>query len=256
MSRFFQLIILAIGLISTTLNAGSITVKWSGGAPFSVDFADSDSPKILKKRIEQETGVEVDRQQLFLGEFEWGAEKRKAEAVLVPFHLEGDLTTFKASVKKLSHHRVYASQLTKKERKGIKYIVTNLADKGATLKGLTQLLQIKSKLEKTGDEIDHVHPLRFLEAAFTDEKMKVGIRNIKKQGGWVGDDFFDGLFSSLTEESKKSNMTDPMIYDFAGIVGIDSALIIQDIRERKWKQLIETLIKEIPRDPNHRRHDM
>jgi len=57
----------------------------------------------------------------------------------------------------------------------------------------------KGDLVAAGDRIDHVHPLRFLEAVFTDEELKVGIRNIRGKG-WVWNHFVGGLKDSLSTE--------------------------------------------------------
>ena len=50
----------------------------------------------------------------------------------------------------------------------------------------------KDYLKKIGDQVQHVHPLRFLMCIFTDEKMKASVAALKcRTFGWIWKGFFD-----------------------------------------------------------------
>ncbi len=243
-SRLIAIFVLA----AVAVGATEVTVKWSGGAPFLVEMGDKDSPDQVKRRIEKVTGTPIARQQLMVGGEPWGTGVPNA----VVFQLEGDLNAFhKKSARNADETRDFSAKLTKKEKKHIKFIVTNLADTDPI-----SLLQIKDKMLKAGKKIDHVHPLRFLEAVFTDGKMKVGIRNIKRRITWIKDEFFDGLIESLDHEFKLNNLTDPMVHQFAGIVKVAPAKILPAIHQKRWMHFIDILIQEIPPDGDPDRYDM
>lgn len=147
--------------------------------------------------------------------------------------------------------RNYHTSLTEAQRTDIRYIVTTLGNVP-----IPNLLFYKSSLEDAGDRIDSVHPLRFLEYVFTNEELKVGIRNVKAKGNWVYGDFLGGLSNSLNEESDYMNMTDEFITDFANNVQIDLASIYPIIKQRQWGLLIDTLISKIPRKGDTKRYNM
>lgn len=146
--------------------------------------------------------------------------------------------------------RDYSLELTQSDRNDIRYIITTMADKS-----LATLLRLKGQLETAGDRIDHVHPLRFLEAIFGDEQLKVAIHNIRKRG-WVWGDFFKGISTSLGLEYSHNNVTDEMVHDFASIVKISPKEILPSIHSQKWAEFIDILIKKIPRSGNPGRYDM
>ena len=147
--------------------------------------------------------------------------------------------------------RNYNTKLAEGEKSDIRYIVTTLGNVS-----IPNLIFYKSSLEQAGDRIDHVHPLRFLEYVFTNEELKVGIRNVKSKGSWVWGDFLGGLSNSLNEESDYSNMTDTFIRDFAANVKVDVNAIYNLIKQRQWGLLIETLISKIPREGDTKRYNM
>lgn len=146
-------------------------------------------------------------------------------------------------------YRDYTQPVTDSEKKDIVYIITSMANKP-----LTKLFKMKSSLESAGDRINHVHPLRFLECVFTDEELKVGIRNIKGRG-WVWSDFYGGLKDSLHEESLKDNMRDEFIADFCLNINIGIDIVNDAIQQRRWSDFLTLLIKHIPREGDHDRYD-
>ncbi len=149
----------------------------------------------------------------------------------------------------LGYPRDYHAPVNGAERSDIHYIVTSLADKSLITIGF-----LKKDLEAAGDRIDHIHPLRFLMTIFTDEELKVGIRNIRGRG-WVWNHFVGGIKDCLATETSIGNMKDEYVNHFAKTVAIHPNKILPSIRQKNWDRFIEILIKEIPRKGDHDRYD-
>lgn len=149
----------------------------------------------------------------------------------------------------LGYARDYSASVTQAESNDIRFIVTSLADKS-----LMAIAFIKGDLEEAGDRIDHLHPLRFLMTMFTDEEMKVAIRNIRGRG-WIWSNFAGGLKQSLATETRNGNMKDEYIIHFAQTVEVDVNHIYPAIAAHNWDHLLEVLINEVPRKGNHDRYD-
>ncbi len=149
----------------------------------------------------------------------------------------------------IGHPRDYSVAVMPHEKADIHYIVSSLADKS-----LITIALIKGDLEAAGDRIDHVHPLRFLMTVFTDEEMKVGVRNIRGRG-WIWNHFVSGLKESLVTEMHLGNLTDDFIHHFAETVELDVNRIYPYVQTHNWDGFIDVLINEIPRKGNHDRYD-
>jgi hypothetical protein len=148
--------------------------------------------------------------------------------------------------------RQYGHQLTSDEREQISYIVVTLSEKKES-----RIILRALSLKRVGDKVNHVHPLRFLEAIFIDEKLKAGVHNIRyNKDAWVWDRFVDGIRTSLDEENKKGNLTDAQLADFANVVGIDVALIRDPVHKCQWDEFVQILLDRIPRNGNISRYDM
>lgn len=169
------------------------------------------------------------------------------------FEYTGFFTDFftESKVPKKTFTRNYYDRLTKAQWEDISYIVKILG-----YKSLVKILTLKGKVEAAGDRVQIVHPFRFLECLFTDEKNKAGVHNIKERGGWVCKDFMAGIHNTLEEEANNDNLKMEFIIDFAKIVGIDVNLIYGPIQERRWKDLVDVLITYIPREGDPTRYDM
>lgn len=157
---------------------------------------------------------------------------------------------FQNAKKSTSKPRNYHTSVTKEEKKNIAYLVTNLGNKS-----LVAILGMKSSLEKAGDRVNHVHPLRFLMCIFTDNELKAGFANVRNRST-LWKDFFGGLRDSLEEESLRGNVQPSFVQHFASKVGIDPNLIMGLIEERRWADFVDTLITQLPRDGNPTRYDM
>ncbi len=152
------------------------------------------------------------------------------------------------SVKKVE--RDFSKTLTTQEKKDISYIIKTLSTTA-----VIKLPFCKAQLERAGDRINHVHPLRFLEYAFSTEELKAGVHAIR-QRSWVWGDFFKGLKDSLQEESERDNMKDAYIAHFSKSVGISPSIVVGTIQNRQWHHFFEALLKKVPRSQKTKRYTM
>lgn len=161
--------------------------------------------------------------------------------------------------KSIRHHVSKASQgitrdynlvVAGTDRNNLTYIVTTLGNEP-----IYKIIAQKSALQKAGDAIKHIHPLRFLECVFTSEELKAAIHKIPKRS-WIGSEFMDGIIGSLREEYAKGNLPDAFIKDFANNIHIDVSIINPFIKERKWDKFIHKLIEIVPRSGDSGRYNM
>ena len=173
-----------------------------------------------------------------------------ARGAVSHFNMEqGDFSTFfidfmmeEPGVKAIeSSKRNYLQKVSPKEKEDIRYILKTLATNS-----WLQLLNAQSSLKKAGDRIDHIHPLRFLMCIFTDEELKASVHSIRDRNK-IWHEFFDGLANSLEEESKRNNLRNEHIRDFASIINIDHSLIAPSIQEQQWQKTIDQLLLYLPR---------
>jgi hypothetical protein len=146
--------------------------------------------------------------------------------------------------------RNYNTQVTPKEKKDIRFIVKTLSDST-----LPSLWTKKKELEKAGDRIDHLHPLKFYTVIFSDEELKVSLMNIRTRS-WVWGEFFSGMSEALADEKKANNLTIPQIEDFCNNLGVDKKPIIAALNENRWTDFVDNLIAQLPRKNNPGRHDL
>ena len=151
--------------------------------------------------------------------------------------------------------RDYFDEVTRVDRKNIRFIITNLADTG-----LLKLWAMQSDVEGAGERVRHLHPLKFLECIFTDEELKVGIHTMTKRTTLGQDqiwrEFVRGVSESLNQELKFNNLSNDLLVHFAQSVEIDHTLIAADYNKRNWTAMIETLVNHIPRKGDFNRYDI
>jgi hypothetical protein len=172
---------------------------------------------------------------------------------LIEYSKEGQFKTLEMHARNqggyLGYPRNYLTDVTPEEKNDIRFIVTTLANKS-----LIAIALSKPELEQAGDRIDHIHPLRFLMTVFTDEELKVGIRNIRGKG-WVWNHFLGGLREALSTETQIGNMKEDYIQNFSKIVSINPILIQPAILHQKWDDFVDLLITNIPRKGDHDRYE-
>jgi len=68
-----------------------------------------------------------------------------------------------------------------------------------------KLLFEKKRLERLGQEVNHVHPIRFLGTVFTDPRLIHALHRIRRSG-FKWDGFMDGFSERLMQEVKAKNV--------------------------------------------------
>jgi len=222
--------ILVLPLLLGVTHASEVLVNTQDGQTFVFDVDPDESLSMLQDRISAIT-------------------EEDAYIVAVPSKKKKWAPQAGDQGRYLGYPRDYSAPVTRQERDDIHYIVTSLADKS-----LITIAFIKGDLEAAGDRIDHIHPLRFLMTVFTDEEMKVGIRNIRGRG-WIWKHFISGIKDSLATETNIGNMKNEHLIHFAKTVELDVNKIFPSVQIQNWDGFIDTLIAEIPRKGDHDRYD-
>lgn len=146
--------------------------------------------------------------------------------------------------------RVYDREPSWQDRSDVHYVVNNLAERK-----WYWLLAHMGEMKRAGDRIEPLHPLRFLQVVFTDEKLKSSIRNISSKGGRFWNELMGGLKRSLSEEQGKGNITTKQVNEFAKAVGIEPLLISGAITASRWDDFVALLIQHVPNQNDGNRID-
>ena len=105
---------------------------------------------------------------------------------------------------------------------------------------ISLLIKHKSRLEKLGDEVTHVHPFKFLGVIFSDNSLKKNMKTIYedyfKKSSFVG-----ALVDRLDFEASKNNIY-KYLDGFANEVKKDKKRIKQFVDKKKWNELVEFLV--------------
>ena len=95
--------------------------------------------------------------------------------------------------------RFFELPVSEEEKMLIRKIITNMADKN-----VVQLLLEKKSMERKGDRIHPVHPMRFAGIVLTDPNLKRCMKAITKSTfKWNG--FLDGYEKRMKEEARAEN---------------------------------------------------
>jgi hypothetical protein len=136
------------------------------------------------------------------------------------------------------------------DKNNISFIVKTLANHNEA-----SLLFKKGQIEAAGSRVEHIHPLKFLQTIFSDEELKVGMRNIRKKS-WVWRNFRSGLCDSLSDETNVGNMHDEYLVQFCKSLDLDPAYVTTLYQQHAWRDFVEALVSHVPRKGDHRRYDM
>lgn len=145
--------------------------------------------------------------------------------------------------------RSYAYGIKASECADITYIVKTMANSS-----LPKIKIAESSLKKAGERIDHLHPFYFLSCIFTNEELKVCMRNLQGRA-WVWKEFLKGIVTSLEEENGKGNVL-PYAADFAERVKVDINVILPILQGGRWERFVDTLIDKVPREGGSDRYNM
>lgn len=167
---------------------------------------------------------------------------------IICFNLFG--TKFVAKTKSANTSpRNYYKPLTQKEEETVHELLTTLA-----YQNLIKIGTKRSSLTKTGDQIENLHPLKFLQYVFSNDELIVAIRNIKNRMIWS--EFIGPILESLQKEASIGNITSDQIHDLAMRIKLDVNLIQGPINAQNWNALVDTLIVQVRRSNDAKRYDM
>lgn len=147
--------------------------------------------------------------------------------------------------------RSYEHLPTTQDKSDIRYIVENLSRQSPVWIGLHV-----AALKRAGDRIEEVHPMRFVEVIFTDESMKVAIRNLRSRGGRYWSEFMSGLRRSFAEERSRGNVHSGHVAELAKAVGIHPDIIQHAVMTGQWDNVVVLLIEHVPRKGDVNRWDL
>lgn len=145
--------------------------------------------------------------------------------------------------------RSYAEGITAADLTDIAYILKTMANSS-----LPKIKSAETALKKAGDRIDHVHPFHFLACIFTNEELKVCMRNLQGRA-WVWKEFVTGITDSLAEEDGRGNLL-PFVHEFAAKVKIDANAVTPILEGARWERFVNALIEIVPREGGANRYNM
>lgn len=124
---------------------------------------------------------------------------------------------------------------SQKDEQTIYKLITTMADNGKVW-----LLFNKTEMNQMGEEVGHVHPLRFLGYIFSERHLKRCMARVledyfKRNG------FIDGLGPSLDNELKKGTLY-PYLKEFCEEVGVKPYEIESYVQKRDWEGFMRYLI--------------
>jgi hypothetical protein len=129
--------------------------------------------------------------------------------------------------------RSFSAEMKPAEKERITYITNTLADTWTPA-----LLLKKKELEKAGDAVAHIHPLRYLGLIFANQELRQALRKVRKKS-WVWGQFWDPMKMSLNRETERGEMDSTISFRFSELTKTPSVRTLID--ERKWDEMIEHL---------------
>jgi hypothetical protein len=129
----------------------------------------------------------------------------------------------------------YQLPLNEKERRLIRAIISTMAEKN-----VIELVFEKHSLEKKGDKIRKVHPLRFIGYIISNSDLRNNLRIIKKSS-FKWDAFVSGFAKRMREELSNDNVY-CHVPGFANQVSFSQENINHYIRKKDFEGLIKSLL--------------
>jgi len=130
----------------------------------------------------------------------------------------------------------YKLPLKEGEKKIIHKIIATMAEKNVFQLGLE-----RKNLKIKGEQINHIHPMRFIGYIFSDHQLKSYMRQIRKNS-FKWDGFIEGFSRRMKEEAKNSNL-DLYIPGFAHSLNVSSETIMKYISSHNWEGLVLFLLR-------------
>lgn len=123
---------------------------------------------------------------------------------------------------------------TEKDRENISFLIRAMSENGKL-----GLLFRKGELNRIGAEINHVHPLKFLDTIFSSPELKQCMPNIENDYfKWNG--LMDGLGPSLSSKADQGKL-DMYLDEFAKTIGVTREEIEPFVKPKDWQGLVRYL---------------
>lgn len=241
-------LLLLFAFASSPLISQEFLVENPYGEDLIISFDEDQTIEEIKPQIEMQSGIPSSDITLFYEGRHLEDKETQKDFVPRIFTLAMKNEKFE-KYNSVGYARNYWAPLTAAEVGEIRFIITTLANTS-----LPALAFQRGKLERAGDNISHVHPLKFLYAIFSDEEMKVGIRNVKKKS-IVWREFSDDTSKSLNDEANLGNIKADHLADFAKSLGIEQKWVTDPANKRDWNKLYDNLINKVKRKGDSDRYD-
>ncbi len=121
------------------------------------------------------------------------------------------------------------------DKRAIHKLITTMAEKNVVQLGFK-----KKSLEKLGDQIYHVHPLRFFGYIFSQPDLVYGMYEIKKSY-FKWDNFVDGMSKKMREESRNNNLL-KYVPGFAKALDVDANHVSSYLRNHDCEGFIRYML--------------
>jgi hypothetical protein len=129
--------------------------------------------------------------------------------------------------------RDYYAPLTATDEENIGYIITTLGTSS-----YVGLLFRQGKLERTGDQMGHIHPLNYMGYVYSHPELQAHARNIS---GIPWNKFVEGFADSFEQCLELNNLSEEHAIDFAERVGLPLAPLWNRLQNKDWKGFFEML---------------
>ncbi len=226
------------------IHGETVLVHPSGGAEFLLELSESANESDVRNAVEEVTGYSADQQRLlYRGEVLSNDDVEGASWIDVEI---SNLSNKGEQLRSSPTWRNYDCPVTESERADIEYIVTTIGDSSLLYLGAN-----RAKIMKVKARIEHIHTLRFLGVAFSNDKMIVGMRNLRKRGGWVWSDFASETWQGLSDAMNDKDL-EQHVPHFMNQLGLKPNLVQKCIKKKQWLKFFDTLIANVKRqgDPD------
>jgi len=141
------------------------------------------------------------------------------------------------------HHHFYSLQISQTDQNNICELIKSMGSSG-----YWDLLKKKKKMEKLGDKVHHVHPLRFIGYVYSHPHLKSNMGKImgdifKRRGFLNGHGKKEGFAQRMTKEMHHNNLMH-YVPGFAQSVGVDENEISRFFHHHDWEGLLYYLNKK------------
>lgn len=118
------------------------------------------------------------------------------------------------------------------EKREIEDLISSMGQYGK----ITLLIKHKSRLEKIGDDLRHLHPYKFLSTIFANPQLKIYMKEIM-QDYFKRTNFIDGLVPSIEAELVKGTIYE-FLSDFCSELSLNENDVRSIIDKKDWTRLV------------------